>query len=682
MPELSTVDQLLESAWGDVVPWNDYPSNDWSNDSLNGSRGTMFASINDRQDGKFPPFYENETDLAKQLGMVRRFLGLSELCEAVTTALRVYTFGAGVEISVQAAAKTNVAPELVDAVRRIVENFSEDNCLVNSLDLEIHQRSREDGEAILPIERVGTKIVCNPVETVQLTEPSNSRGLTDYIAAQHGVDCDTFSPSWKFGVLTTERNTASPLGYHVVYDTLGNDWDFYPPEQLVHVKRGVPRSAKRGISDWIAPMQRMSQHAKLVRNIASGEALRAAIAWVEQVPLGTTAAQAASRGGPGIGQQYTTGRGESVTPRAKTYREGTILRPTGGLEYKPFLGSTGMSEGLIRVQEMLTGLIGTRWLMTRSMISGDASAVNFAASLTAEAPFVKAREADQQLYGGALKSLLWKVVKFAWRLGWLDTRGVPIDQLEKLIDIKVDFTSPATRDRTALVNQLVQEVGLLGTSKRTAQVELGRDPDEETAASDSDGTAIATDATGVVVDGGGENVAASALNGAQIASLMDILDAVTSKRIPAETALATMQAAFPSLGADVLNGILNPLVGYVSPILADGTPNPAASTADATGATGEMANISTQQWNRNTKAIRKILDEFKTGGSRVIAKGMLTALSIPDAKAEEYLDDAADGSIDSPELSDTEQAAVTAALESVETTDEARQVLESLRQYP
>jgi len=185
-----------------------------------------------------------------------------------------------------------------------------------------------------------------------------------------------------------------------------------------------------------------------------------------------------------------------------------------------------------------------------------------------------------------------------------------------------------------------------------------------------------------VVDAGSENVAASALNGAQIGSLMNILDAVTSKRIPPETALVTMQAAFPSLSADVLNGILNPLIGYVSPILADGTPNPAASSADVSGATGEMANISTQQWNRNTKAIRKILDEFKAGGSRVIAKGMLTALSIPDVKAEEYLDDASDGSIDSPELSDTEQAAVGAALESVETTEEALQVLRSIRDYP
>lgn len=95
-----------------------------------------------------------------------------------------------------------------------------------------------------------------------------------------------------------------------------------------------------------------------------------------------------------------------------------------------------------------------------------------------------------------------------------------------------------------------------------------------------------------------------------------------------------------------------------------------------------MSGLSARQFDRNTRAINKALEAFIAGGSRVIAKGTLTALGVPDAKAEEYLNDAADGAVDAPELSDTEQAAVGAALESVETTEEALQVLRSIRDYP
>jgi hypothetical protein len=76
--------------------------------------------------------------------------------------------------------------------------------------------------------------------------------------------------------------------------------------------------------------------------------------------------------------------------------------------------------------------------------------------------------------------MFWKVVKLAWKLGWLDTRGIPIARLKEFVDIQIDFPSVATRDRTALVNQLVQEVEVLGvTSRRTAAIDLGRDYDEE-----------------------------------------------------------------------------------------------------------------------------------------------------------------------------------------------------------
>lgn len=581
------------TGFGEMVPWSDYPQSDWQSDSMGTGYGSGFVNFSDRDDGKFFPVYQFEQDLSRQLAFVRRLIGFNEVTEAVSTALRVYIFGQGVEISVQPASKRQTPPELVDAVRRIVEKFSEDNSLVNNLDLELHQRTRDDGEVIMPIEREGNRILCEPVETVQLTQPIGPQVINDWVSHRHGIDCDSFIPSWSFGVLTPRNRSSRAMAYHILRDNSG-DFDTYAADELVHVKRNVPRSAKRGVSDWIAPLDRLSMAMSLATSMGKGAALQAAIPWIEQYENATNA-QMRSDGNPSFDGNSPNGRGNATRPELSArYRPGQIIRTKIGKKYLPGPMGSGRENGFELVEKLLVQMIGSRWLMTYPMISGDASAVNFAASLTAEAPFVKAREADQQFYGGALKSMLWKVVKLAWKLGWLDTRGIRIDELEQWVDIKVDFTSPASRDKLQLVQQLAAEVGLGTTSVRTAAVELGRDYDEEKAAGAASATPAATEPTG-----------------------------------------------------DTQPGIL--------------------STMGA-----RAADVSRSRWS-------KVLNDFKDGKiTRVVAKGMLTALSVPEATAEEYLDEAEKGTID--EVDPTSAAAVQGALESVESSEEAKQILEGM--YP
>lgn len=58
---------------------------------------------------------------------------------------------------------------------------------------------------------------------------------------------------------------------------------------------------------------------------------------------------------------------------------------------------------------------------------------------------------------------------------------------------------------------------------------------------------------------GGEAVQDTAMNGAQVSSLIQIVEAAGSGTIPKETAQAIIQAAFPALGADRVNAIINPV---------------------------------------------------------------------------------------------------------------------------
>jgi HK97 family phage portal protein len=71
------------------------------------------------------------------------------------------------------------------------------------------------------------------------------------------------------------------------------------------------------------------------------------------------------------------------------------------------------------------------------------------------------------------------------------------------------------------------------------------------------------------------DVAAQAMNGAQIASLVEILNAVTAGTIPVESAHAVISASFPGIPSDQIDGMLNPLRKVETPAAPDAAPTEA-----------------------------------------------------------------------------------------------------------
>lgn len=67
----------------------------------------------------------------------------------------------------------------------------------------------------------------------------------------------------------------------------------------------------------------------------------------------------------------------------------------------------------------------------------------------------------------------------------------------------------------------------------------------------------------------GADVQATALNGTQISSLLDIITQVVEKQLPPEAAKAVINAAFPTLKDEQIDGMLNPLLNF--------TPEPKAT---------------------------------------------------------------------------------------------------------
>jgi hypothetical protein len=137
------------------------------------------------------------------------------------------------------------------------------------------------------------------------------------------------------------------------------------------------------------------------------------------------------------------------------------------------------NPNFVLVGQYMLRSIGVRWNMPEYLISGDAGNANYASTLVAESPFVKAREADQQFYRRHWHELIWKVLYLAWRSGRFARLGVSWESLEELLDVKVDVPSVATRDplKLAQTQELQIRLGLL--SPRTAAAQAGLDYDAE-----------------------------------------------------------------------------------------------------------------------------------------------------------------------------------------------------------
>jgi hypothetical protein len=138
-----------------------------------------------------------------------------------------------------------------------------------------------------------------------------------------------------------------------------------------------------------------------------------------------------------------------------------------------------------------------------------------------------------------------------------------------------------------------------------------------------------------------ENVAASALNGAQVTSLVDVITQVGTGAMPKDTAKPVLQAAFPSFSQDLINSIIDPI--EPGSIAADGVPAAAVDASDQSSS-GVYMGLSTQQWNRNRKAIQKTLDELASGTmTEPTARVFLKSTGMPDEDIEILIKDALDG---------------------------------------
>ncbi len=448
--------------------------------------------IDDRRHGWNRPIFQTEAQLAMIRGAARIVAQTAPMAIGALEALGNYVIGKGFTYEVaerpsSGRAGRQAADGLADCVQDVIDEFSDANDWVGDRERELHNRVRRDGEVFTALYPDKNGIARTRfIEPERVTEPGNATDFEDWLAVEVPLD-------WVFGVVTHASDIETVVGYHVLWNPEGTDFDFLPNDDLElalrlgsglieHIKVNTDRNVKRGLPDMWAVLTDLVGENKLRDAVALGSAMRAAVPWITQMPTGTT---------PQMAQNLAIANANPVTTGASAkgklrIQKGSVFTVPKGQEYKPL--PDGQEESSVAAAQYIMRAVGTRWNMPEYMISGDASNANYSSTLIAESPFVKAREADQRFFASRFRRIFRKVLAIAAQAGRFAQFGIDdVDALLALVELQIVPPTVATRDElaTAQAAAVYKQLGIL--SNRTIAAKAGEDYETERKHMEEDG---------------------------------------------------------------------------------------------------------------------------------------------------------------------------------------------------
>ena len=617
--------------------------------------GFFDSTIQDRRDGRNSPFIEDVIDANHVRGLAR--LICNEICPGlgILENLKGAIVGTGYIFRAKAKKHANPPKALLRRVQAVIDRFLDINAFTCSLDRELLTRARRDGEYFLAHHgRPNGDVWLRELEPEQVNEPGGGYfdNATLNMTYAVGIDCDT---NWSFGIQTAQHDVQRVFGYAVQWPE-DMQFDYYPATYVVHQKQNVDRNVKRGLSDFYPAWRWLKQQQRLLENTSEGAAELAAIAYIIQYAQATQAdVLAMRRNKADVERTRRTAGGGTQTDYIERKSPGSKLNVPAGQEYLPGPMGAERGQAFLEVVQGMLRQIATRWCMTEGMISGDDSNNNMASSIEAGGRWFNYIEGSQGELGQAFVRSIWIAVRHAYNCGKLATFGLSWEEVCEAISIEAK--APQIEKRETLereqVRALRNERGVLSLDQWKAEV--GVEVDEQDAdemGGQATGAAAAT-STGV------DDVAKTALNGAQVTSLQEILTNAAAGMIPVGSVKPMIIAAFPTMSVDLIDQIVSPLEGFTPSVGPDGKPVAVGSSPPTTLPPGEFSNASRLQWRRNLASIREVLDQLKRGEvTATTAKELLGLAGVAADRADRLIADIADnGQVDDPELQATLEAA-------------------------
>lgn len=269
----------------------------------------------------------------------------------------------------------------------------------------------------------------------------------------------TASDDQSFGVENKPGDIETVVAYHV-------DGTPIDAREIQHRKYNVDSSIKRGYPLLFPVRRNLVRAAKLLRNMSTATEIQTAIALIRKHQQATKEAV----------RSFIAAKAEQrpagTTPEnVLRYPSGSILDVPQGQEYTipPQLDP---SKTVSALQAELRA-IASYLVMPEFMLSSDASNANYASTMVAEGPSVKAFESAQQTEIAHDTELLNAALDFAAESGLITT-----DE-RRAVRISVEPPSVQVRDRLKEAQTRQIDMGLGILSPQTATAETGRDYDQE-----------------------------------------------------------------------------------------------------------------------------------------------------------------------------------------------------------
>lgn len=489
---IETIGGVLESFYHGSNypdPWGtiDDPEGSYRQDGRS-SFGGIIARY-DRTDGRNQPFYRDMYDLARIRSTCRMLSRFSSEFTSVSRILNSYTIGGEWLIKAKASGDDEAAQQAnstnAQEANKIINAFMKREEFLDVWLPELHDQSREDGEAFPALYPIGNgEARLRKLEVDTLWEPQNQEQLEAWLMTKDRKQ------NWDFGVhVLWDRQLKhfdyhKPVGYHFIFDESGRDWDYLPswPQKglledercVVHMKRNVPSTAARGVSDFAPVLSDIVGNKKIRKRAQNAAAELAAILLMVEHAEGTTLSEAK--------ETFSAAKKLAALARLKAQNSransaanvSSIKFPEGGgiistgagtkIHDPPMMKG---AEAMATVARMTERSIGNRWNMPDWLATGDSSGPNNAMGVTSLTPFTKGIENDQLGFKRDIRRLFWRLLRIAHIGGRFGSQSW--SQVVESLDIIVEAPNPEDRDplKLAQTHEILYDLGV-GTAQSIA----------------------------------------------------------------------------------------------------------------------------------------------------------------------------------------------------------------------
>jgi len=548
-----------QTGWGPF--WNDpseYGAFQFPNAGMGGWVNPAQLAVRDNYlSGEQLPIYLSWWQLKSIRDRARFVFATNEFAHGLVQCFQSFVVGSsGFKWRVASIDLKNPVPEdLLKRCQASLDIFREYNSMVD-VENEIVYRLHVDGEVF-----IRKFPQANGMLVIRFIEPELVRGYAT----------DIGSPKDSFGIICEEDDINSVLGYQVILKpSVSREPTFIPADEIIHIKIGTNANAKRGLTTFYPVFQNLTNCEDILASTVTMAKARAKVAMIRKVnnvAPDSMASLVDSQIDATLGGSNNMGATENIGLERFGY--GSIITAPANIDYE-FPGANVDAAGLIQVLQANLRSLATRFGISETLMSGDASNNNYSSALIAEAPARRTFERWQGIVGRSLaecrfepnKSLAWSQIHLA------SEHGIIPKEILKNIKITSEAYSLQSREhqKEAEMNNVYHSMGV--KSIQTIRSELGLDNDTE--ASNFIKPIVDEKKGATEIDpmnpssriesgsatqgiGGGEQVQDSALNGAQIANLVDIIHRCTIGEIPMESGKAIARASFPAITPEIID---------------------------------------------------------------------------------------------------------------------------------